>query len=221
MRIPGLRSLGSLCFAGLLLGTQLAACKDTGTQDVWMSPDPNGARRRTEFVTDSENINIIVQYSTGRQDLTIRAEVFPVEIADDSKFQTFIPETPLEALGQPGIGGIQAFELKRTEGEALPPLPDSAVEDVLEGSPVEPWPVGVFRARILFDDEEVGLIGFKISWSECPKSPPIHNAPCRQFKTNGTCTYNEGTAAVTKCDCAEPIQELKWVCSINDKAPPT
>ncbi len=203
------------------MGTQLAACRDTGTQDVWMSPDASGARRRTEFVTDSENINIIVQYSTGRQDLTIRAEIFPVEIAEDSKFQTIIPETPLEAVGSAGVGTIQAFQLTRVEGEALPALPDSNQDDEIEGQPVEPWPVGDFRARILFDDEEVGLVGFKISWSECPKSPPVQNAPCRQFKTNGTCTYNEGSAAVTKCDCAAPIQELKWQCTVNDKPPPT
>ena len=186
-----------------------------------MSPDSSGARRRTEFVTDSDSINVIVQYSTGRQDLTIRAEIFPVEIAEDSKFQTVIPKTALEALGSAGIGTIQSFQLQRIEGEELPPLTGTTEDDVLEGSPVEPWPVGEFRARVLFDDEEVGLVGFKISWSECPTAPPVQNAPCRQFKEGiGTCTYNEGSAAVTKCACAAPINERKWVCTVNDKPPP-
>lgn len=220
MRIPGTRLFGSLCIAGLLMATQLAACSDMGTQDVWMSPDASGARRRTIFTTDSENINIIVQYSTGRRDLTIRAEIFPVEIAEDSKFQTFIPEAPLEALANTDVGAIQAFSLTRVPGETLPALPGNTQDDVIEGQPIEPWPVGDFRARILFDDEEVGLVGFRIVWAECPTSPPVQNAACRQFKTNGTCTYNEGTAAVTKCDCAQPIQELKWQCTVNDKPPP-
>lgn len=185
-----------------------------------MSPDQNGARRRTEFVTDSENINIIVQYSTGRQDLTIRAEVFPISIESDSKYQTFFPESPLIALGTSGIGTIQSFELKRNESQPLPPLPDSDVEDVLTGSPVEPWPVGEFRARIFFDNDEVGLLGFKITWSECPTSPPQQNSPCRQFKPNGACPYNEGSAAEYKCECLAPIQESKWRCSINGTALP-
>ena len=221
MRIPGLRSIGSLCFAGLLLGTQLAACADTGTQDIWMSPDADGSRRRSEFVSDSEQINIIIQYSTGRRDLTIRAEVFPVELDPDTKFKTFTSGDALQVLGQAGTGTIQAFTLIRAEGDALPPRTDTQEPDVVEGDFIEPWPLGVFRARVLFDNDEVGLIGFKISQAPCPNFPPIPLSPCRQFKRDEKCIYNAESAFPIECACQAPIQEYKWICNDIAVSPPT
>jgi hypothetical protein len=216
MRIPGLRSLGSLCLASMLVGSQLAACNDTGTQDVYMSPDTGGQRRRTEFVTDSEAINLIVKYSTGREDLTIRAEFFAVELEPDSIDQPLAVDGSAESLGTSGIGTVQAFTLKRKDGVELPkPNDPNAPDDVIDGQIVEPWPVGDFRARVLFDDEEVAVVPFKISWSECPSTMPAQNTPCRQFKPDGNCVYFEGTVSQVDCACANHIIERKFICTAS------
>lgn len=206
--------LGALCFATALAASPLTACHDTGTQDIYMSPDSNGARRRSEFVTDSENISLIMKYSTGREDLTIRAEIFPVVLDEDSKFKQVSIQSP-EVLGSSGIGSILAFTMQRKKGEELPPPPISdkpPPEDVIEGEVLEPWPTGVFRARVFFDADVVGEVGFRISWSECPNTAPVPNSPCRQFLPR-VCKYSEDSAVPRTCECATHVREQKWVCT--------
>jgi len=77
----GLARYGA-CIAGGLLALQLLpACpKTAGVDEVFMSLDPDGSRRRNVFYTDTKSISCIAKVAAGRRDVTFQVRLRAVQV---------------------------------------------------------------------------------------------------------------------------------------------
>jgi hypothetical protein len=163
-----------------------------------MALDNTGARKRTQFFTDTQAIWCDAQYSSGRTDLTIDVELRSTALWDDAT-QQMVPAHVVYANGelpaQVGVGGIAAFQwvaLLPNGGGTAPPG-------------TVPYPVGDFVCDITLDGQLAASLPFTVAYPACPVPAVEENAMCAGWVEEGSLCPD---AVGRECRCTEGV----WTC---------
>lgn len=199
-----------------LLGTSLIACNTISIYDAWMSPDADGSRKRTVFLSDSDSINAIGMYSSGRKDATITVSVAPISldpyfVDPDSKHTGdpgVIPQIIFEQVSSVGANQLLAVALEKGD----PPVGSQYATDPL-------WIPGSYRVDFLVDGAKQKSTSFSVEFHDCPTNRPNPLTSCFPLyrKTADIVDYTGDTSNIG-CDysSALSLDPYNYVCSCQD-----
>ena len=181
------------CAVGLTLG----ACDTAGIDRAYTALDGMGARKRTEFFTDTQSIWCDVDYSSGRADVTLGMRVRATRLWDEATRKTVPVDAVLavgEVVGQQGTDLTAGFEwqLLDSRGNVAP-------------AGTIPYPVGDFVCDVTLDGSPVDSLRFSVAFPACPVPPVVGGAPCAGWVEEGSrCTDTLGQT----CTCSAGA----WAC---------
>src|SRR3954452_15413417 len=94
---------GAFILGSLLALELLPACPRTaGVDEVFMSLDEDGARRRNVFYTDTKSISCIAKVASGRKDVTFQLRLRAVQVYDFEQKKIFDTDRYLNYIEFPG-----------------------------------------------------------------------------------------------------------------------
>jgi len=182
-----LASLAIFATAGVLF-----ACQTAGVDRAYMALDENGARKRTQFFTDTQSIWCDVEYSSGRMDLTIDAVVRATQLWNDERMANVPVDVEVargETVGKQGANNVESFEW----------LPGGQSEQTV------PFPVGDFVCDLTLDGQSVASLPFTIDFPPCPVDIVTGGAPCAGWVREGSVCPG---ALGSPCTCTGGV----WSC---------
>jgi hypothetical protein len=183
--------------AGLALFVSSIACQTAGIQRAYMALDGQGARKRTAFYTDTQQIWCDVDYSSGRKDLTIDATIRATSLYDPianavEPIDVVIAQG--EAVGQTGTGNTVGFQWTQVDTTGSPASAGSV-----------PYPVGDFVCELSLDGQVMATLPFTVSFPACPVPPVADKLPCLGWVApNSACPDALGLP----CVCRDGV----WTC---------
>jgi hypothetical protein len=179
------------------LGLVSASCKSAGVRHSYMALDQSGARKRTQFFTDTQTIWCDVEYSSGRTDLTIDVRIRATQVWDDALMALIPVDATLatgEVAGMQGMASIAGFQwvLDQPGGGVAP-------------AGTIPYPVGDFVCDVTLDGEPVASLPFSVEFPTCPVPPVLNGAQCKGWVLEGSvCPDSFGLS----CTCSHGV----WRC---------
>ena len=203
----------ALAFAAAVIVPLATSCKTSGFEEaLYTSPDQDGSRHQNIFYTDSPKIYVIGRYVTGRQDLTGRTWVTPLNVYNDVvKFPPI--EVDDQHLAPTGSGSASVYAVQFPDPpEIEKPNPADPNNPIRE---TPPRASGRFRFTVQIGDEtqtadfvvlqgangtnadpNVPLPGNCTQVEDvakCPQPTDLHAVACCNTKTNACGTGVEGT----------------------------
>lgn len=204
----GTALLAIATFAGL--GSAMGACSGTANiDDVFMSLDSDGTRRRNVFYTDSKEIHCVVEAGIGRDGVTIETLVRQVQRFDlDTGRVTATDRVIAQAESAPSRStGPQKIDLVLDKNQialidtapGATTTPTGTMPKAIE----TPFPVGRFACEAKLDGVSKGTAVFDIVLPDCPTSSIISNTLCYGFYPQGQqCKrYGVSSTSDTLCLC--------------------
>ena len=183
--------------AGLSLFLASIACQSAGVQRAYMALDGTGARKRTAFYTDTDQIWCDVDYSSGRKDLTINATIRATALYNPVSGVVEPVDARLavgEVVGQTGTGTTAGFQWQLLDAMGSP-----------AASGTQPYPVGDFVCDISLDGQLMESLPYSVSFPDCPVPAIIDALPCLGWVApNSVCPGVSGLP----CVCRDGV----WAC---------
>jgi hypothetical protein len=173
----------------LFVALTSVACDSAGFKRGYMALDSEGERERDVFYTDSEGIFCVVEMASGREDVTVKAELHA---------QAFY--VPPDGHAEEASVFIAAEEEAPGAGEEL----TVSFEWVRDAD--EPYPAGVYECRLFLEDELEETLPFEVRYPECPVAPVVNGLSCDGFVLpNARCP---GAFEGRICTCRDGV----WRC---------
>jgi hypothetical protein len=187
-RTAGAHARGVALFV-LAIGVVSASCKTAGVRHAYTALDQQGARKRTQFFTDTQSIWCDVEYSSGRADVTIDTRIRATQVWDDA-LQTLVPVDATiatgEIAGMVGMASVAGFQWVIT-------LPGGGAAP----AGTIPYPVGDFVCDVTLDGEAVASLPFSVEFPTCPVPPVLAGASCDGWVREGSvCPDPSGFACI-------------------------
>jgi hypothetical protein len=203
-----LRAWGAAATLGALVTSALPACTETANvSDVWLSLDPDGARRRKVFFTDSASITCVAEVGVGRKDVTfeilirrVRRSPFGSDEFEPSNEVVLAKEFhPDVTTGKPAIIGLT---LKPTTVDQ---------DGKLQENDEAPFAAGSYVCEVYVDGDKQKQAAFNVDYAPCPTIVIQPNTLCIGFYTTGTeCPASGATGdPEPTCTCSDKGWECK------------
>jgi hypothetical protein len=177
------------------------ACTSTARiSDVYMSLDSDGARRRSEFYTDSKEINCVAEYGVGRDDVTIEMLIRYVQDFDGRDFRNINTVTnSLETHPQ------RTKDVPGKISLAIVPIDEKGQEQ--KDLPI---PAGRAQCEVYLDGSLEKTVVYNVKFPPCPTTFIKAGAVCRGFYALGTNCPAAGASGdpTPTCSC----EETGWKC---------
>ncbi len=166
----------------LFVALTSVACDSAGFKRGYMALDSEGARARRLY-TDSEGIFCVVEMASGREDVTVKAELHA---------QAFY--VPPDGHAEEASVFIAAEEEAPGAGEEL----TVSFEWVRDAD--EPYPAGVYECRLFLEDELEGDAPVRgalsgVSGGTCRTGSPATASCCRMLDARGLSRGGSAPAA--------------------------
>ena len=191
----------------LCLGFGVLACSTTvGVRDVYVSLDQDGARRRTEFFTDSDTIFCVVELSSARSGVTLDVLIRQLSLIDVTSGDEGNVSRVLAASDQAVSKGTSqrlAIPLARPELED---------KDAADATAAPPFSAGDYQCEVSVDGAAQAPVSFRISLAQCPASEIKENTLCLGYYKAGTKCRRYGDSSKESVSCTCEGGSKKWKC---------
>ncbi len=165
-----MRRLALALGLSLVVLSALPSCSATvGVNEVYMSIDSDGTRRRTTFFTDTQTIVCVIDLASGRDDGTLEAVIRQVARFDGTRLAP--ADRVLVALDQAIGKGKQKVALTLTKKDPL------TGEEKAES----PYPVGQYRCEVRIDGKAQDGASFNVDFAPCPTAQILPGSKCSEF----------------------------------------
>jgi hypothetical protein len=163
-----------------------------------MALDAAGDRRRTTFDTQTKNIFCVGELASGRADVTVSARIRAPLLLDRTSGQMVAADLTM-GVGEvaPGKGErtIVSFELQTPSDPTMGSIPQAYIP-------------GSYVCELSIDGHLEEAVPFSIVYAECPKEPPLNEAPCAGWVRPGA--NCQGISPRIACNCGG---EGLWSCA--------
>jgi hypothetical protein len=196
----------SLVTTALLSAFLLPSCSRTANvNEVWMSPDGDGTRRRNEFFTDTKEIHCIAKAGIGRDNVTIEGFIRAQQLYDFAANRYVNVDAVVayaEFHPQPVEGQAAIFDLVMTPRDPRKP-PAANSQDA-------PYFPGRYTCEMLLDGALEGSAVFNVGFPPCPPATIVPGDLCVGFyRENDQCpAYGASAQPDPKCTCTQ----AGWKC---------
>jgi hypothetical protein len=192
-----------------------SACSQTANvDDLFMSLDADGSRRRTDFFTDTVSINCIAQMASSRADVTLEVLIRQTARFDFDQQQSLSANRVLAASElAPGV----------TNGATLEAVPLEKVDAQGKPSDALPYPAGSYTCEAYLDGQKQKTVNFDVQFPPCPDATILSGQPCKGFyRIDDKCPeFGASSTENVHCTCTAnnlPIDPQmnptggNWVC---------
>lgn len=201
------RSLAIRGASILCLGLGVLACSTTvGVRDVYVSLDQDGARRRTEFFTDSNAIFCVVELSSARSGVTLEVLIRQLSLIDVTSGDEGNVSRVLAASDQPVAKGTA----QRVAIPLAPPELEN--KDTADATASPPFSPGDYQCEVSVDGAAQAPVAFRISLAQCPASEIKEGTLCLGYYKAGTKCRRYGDSSKESVSCTCEGGTKKWQC---------
>ncbi len=195
---------------GFVALTTFSACSTTANiNEVYTALDSDGARRRSTFFTDTQEIHCIAEGGFGRQDVTVEGFIHQVVAYDFQANKLFGTDRYL------GFADIHPQVNRDQKGPTRIDLNLGRVDKNGKESDSAPFVPGSYECQIALDGTIVKTARFNVDFPTCPPAFIIPNGPCFGFFTNKTECPKYGLLSDPKLSC-RCTADKGWDCDPDE-----